>query len=44
MTLGRTHQGADALVVFNLDQPISPEILDEIRQVPSVLYAKLIKL
>ena len=44
MTLGRTHQGADALVVFNLDQTVSPEILDEIRKVPSVLYAKLIKL
>ncbi len=44
MTLGRKQQGSDALMVFNLDQAVPPELLEEIRRVPSVLYAKLIKL
>ena len=43
MTLGRKQAGSDALVVFNLDQGVPPEVMEEIRRVPSVLYAKLIK-
>ena len=44
MTLGRKSAGSDALVVFNLDQMVPPEVMEEIRRVPSVLYAKQIKL
>ncbi len=44
MTLGRTKPGGDALVVINVDQPISSEILAEIKKLPLVLDAKHIKL
>ena len=44
MTLGRKSAGSDALVVFNLDQVVPAEVMEEIRRVPSVLYAKQIKL
>lgn len=44
MTLGRKEPGSDALMVFNLDQTVPPELMEEIRKIPSVLYAKQVKL
>jgi len=44
MTLGRPRPGGDALVVLNVDQMVPTEVLNDLRQVPSVLYVKQIKL
>lgn len=44
MTLGRTTQGGDALVIINVDQPLPDAVLAELKQTPSVLYAKQIRL
>lgn len=44
MNFGRNRQGGQALMAFNVDQPISKEVLEEIRRLPHVLDAKVIKL
>ncbi|MBI3323598.1 MAG: phosphoglycerate dehydrogenase [Candidatus Omnitrophica bacterium] len=44
MTLGRTTQGGDALVIINVDQPVPDAVLAELKRTPSVLYAKQIQL
>ncbi len=44
MTFGRRTQGGEALTVLNLDQAPSEEILAEIRKLPDVLDATLVKL
>ncbi|MBI3333038.1 MAG: phosphoglycerate dehydrogenase [Candidatus Omnitrophica bacterium] len=44
MTFGRKAQGGEAITVLNLDQVPTPQVLAEIRKLPDVLDAKLIKL
>ncbi len=44
MTFGRKAQGGEAITVLNLDQAISPELLAQIKKLPHVLDAKLVKL
>lgn len=33
MTLGRTEAGGDALMILSVDQPVSNNIIDELKQV-----------
>lgn len=40
VTWGRTHPGGDAMTVINLDDAPSPELIEEIRQLPNILSAK----
>ncbi|MBI3615278.1 MAG: phosphoglycerate dehydrogenase [Candidatus Omnitrophica bacterium] len=44
MTFGRKDQGGDAITVLNLDQVPSPQVLAEIKKLPDVLDATLVKL
>lgn len=44
MTLGRRTQGGDALIVLNLDQPLSDELFAEIKKEPLVLDVKRVQL
>lgn len=44
MNFGRNRLGGEALMAFNVDQPISKEVLEEIRALPHVIDAKVIKL
>ena len=44
MTFGRLTPGGKAISVFNVDSPISAEMLDKIRKIENVLGAKVIKI
>ena len=44
MTFGRHTQGGDAITVLNLDQSPSPQILAEVKRLPDVLDATLVRL
>ncbi|MBI3318339.1 MAG: phosphoglycerate dehydrogenase [Candidatus Omnitrophica bacterium] len=44
MTFGRKSQGGEALLVLNLDQSVTPEVLEAIKKLPGVIEVKLIKL
>ena len=44
MNFGRNRPGGQALMAFNVDQPISKEVLAEILKLPHVIDAKVIKL
>lgn len=44
MTFGRKSKGGEAITVLNLDQVISGKLLNEIKKLPHVIDAKLIKL
>lgn len=43
MHLGRERPGGRAVSVVNVDQPIPPHVLEEIRRMPNIVYAKLVK-
>ncbi|MFQ5802693.1 MAG: phosphoglycerate dehydrogenase [Candidatus Methylomirabilales bacterium] len=43
MNLGREKQGGQALSVVNVDSPIPTPVLDEIRRMPNIVYAKVVK-
>lgn len=43
MTFGRDKPGGRAISVFNVDSPVSPEIIDEIRRVENIQLVKPIK-
>ena len=43
MTLGRDERGGRAATVLNLDEPVSDETLEKIRQVPHVNQARLVQ-
>ncbi len=43
MVLGREKQGGKAVSVVNVDSPIPTPVLDEIRQMPNIVYAKVVK-
>jgi D-3-phosphoglycerate dehydrogenase len=44
MQLGRERRGGRAVSVLNLDDPMPPAVLDEIRTMPDIVFAKLVKL
>jgi len=43
MQLGRERPGGRAVSVVNVDSPIPPEVMEEIRRLPNIVYAKLVK-
>jgi len=43
MQLGREKRGGRAVSIVNVDDPIPGPVLDEIRQMPNVVYAKLVR-
>jgi D-3-phosphoglycerate dehydrogenase len=42
MQLGRQKPGGRAVSVVNVDSPIPPPVLDQIRRIPDIVYAKLV--
>ncbi len=44
MQLGRERRGGRAVSLLNLDDPVPPSALDEIRAMPDIVLAKLVKL
>ena len=44
MRLGRERRGGQAVSIVNLDDPIPEDILREIRGMPDIVFAKLVKL
>ena len=44
LNFGRNRQGGEALMAFNVDQPIPQELVEKIRRLPGVLDVKLVKL
>jgi len=44
MQLGRERRGGQAVSILNLDDPIPEAILREIRAMPDIVFAKLVKL
>lgn len=44
MQLGRERRGGRAVSILNLDDPMPAPVLDEIRAMPDIVFAKLVKL
>ncbi|MBI4227266.1 MAG: ACT domain-containing protein, partial [Candidatus Omnitrophica bacterium] len=44
MTFGRTRPGGEALNLFNVDQPVPPAVVQELKAVPHVTAVRVIKL
>jgi D-3-phosphoglycerate dehydrogenase len=44
MQLGRERRGGRAVSILNLDDPMPPDALDEIRAMPDIVFARLVKL
>jgi D-3-phosphoglycerate dehydrogenase len=44
MQLGRERRGGRAVSILNLDDPMPSAVLDEIRAMPDIVFAKLVKL
>jgi D-3-phosphoglycerate dehydrogenase len=44
MSNGRESPGGMAITVFNIDNPVPPEVLERVKHLPHVVDAKLIKL
>jgi len=42
MQLGREKRGGRAVSIVNVDDPIPSPVLDEIRRIPNIVYAKLV--
>jgi D-3-phosphoglycerate dehydrogenase len=43
MQLGRERPGGRAVSVVNVDAPVPPHVMDEIRSLPNIVFAKLVK-
>lgn len=43
MQLGRQQRGGRAISVVNVDDPIPRPVLDKIRRIPNIVYAKLVR-
>ncbi|MGH7473135.1 MAG: phosphoglycerate dehydrogenase, partial [Candidatus Methylomirabilales bacterium] len=43
MVLGREKPGGQAVSVVNVDSPIPTPVLDQIRRIPNIVYAKVVK-
>ena len=44
MQLGRERRGGRAVSILNIDEPMPEAVLQEIRAIPDIVYAKLVKL
>ncbi len=44
MNVGRHEKRGTALMVLTLDEPMTPEQLDEVRKIPDIISAKLVRL
>ncbi|KKL49723.1 hypothetical protein LCGC14_2312680, partial [marine sediment metagenome] len=44
MNVGRHDKRGTALMVLTLDEPLTPEQLDEVRKVPDIISTKLLRL
>ena len=44
MQLGRERRGGRAVSILNIDDPMPPAVLDEIRAMPDIVLARLVKL
>jgi D-3-phosphoglycerate dehydrogenase len=44
MNVGRHERRGTALMVLTLDEPMTPEQLDEVREIPDIISAKLVRL
>jgi D-3-phosphoglycerate dehydrogenase len=44
MQLGRERRGGRAVSILNIDDPMPPAVLDEIRAMPDIVFAKLVRL
>lgn len=44
MQLGREQPGGRAVSILNVDSPVPEAVLDEIRALPNIVYAKLVRL
>ncbi len=44
MRLGRTQPGELAIAILNIDSPVPEEIMEKIRSLPNITYAKLVDL
>jgi len=43
MQLGRQQRGGRAVAVVNVDDPVPGPVLEEIRRIPNIVYAKLVR-
>ena len=43
MQLGRQQRGGRAVSIVNVDDPIPAPVLEEIRRMPNIVYAKLVR-
>jgi len=43
MQLGRERPGGRAVSVVNVDSPVPPHVMEEIRRLPNIVFAKLVK-
>jgi len=43
MQLGREKRGGRAVSIVNVDDPIPGSVLDEVRRIPNIVYAKLVR-
>jgi D-3-phosphoglycerate dehydrogenase len=43
MQLGREHRGGRAISVVNLDDPVPEPVLAQIRAMPDIVFAKLVR-
>ena len=41
--LGRSAEGGEAIAIVGIDQPVPDEVIDELRALPQVRYAKVLK-
>jgi len=41
--LGRNQEAGEAIGLVNVDSPVAPEILDEIRKIPAVRFARVVE-
>ncbi|HEU5179267.1 MAG TPA: phosphoglycerate dehydrogenase [Candidatus Polarisedimenticolia bacterium] len=44
LSLGRDHTGGKAIAIFNLDSPVSPDLLERIRSLSGILWAESVRL
>jgi D-3-phosphoglycerate dehydrogenase len=43
MTFGRDEPGGKAISVLNVDSPVSPKVLAEVKKIENILEAKIIR-
>jgi D-3-phosphoglycerate dehydrogenase len=44
MRLGRVEPGELAIAILNVDSPIPEEVMEKVRALPNITYAKLVDL